>query len=118
MKIVVILTVDVVNAHICFKRALEADRMKGQRKDHNVFKALALISQLGIGMLVPVFIGLFFGRFLDRMLGTGWLTIVFLILGVLAAYRNLYYYTKPLIKGEKEKENEALYGKDGNKTEK
>ena len=86
--------------------------MKDQRKDHNVFKALALISQLGIGMLVPVFIGLFLGRWLDHFFKTEWLTIVFLIVGVLAAYRNLYCYTRPLIKGEKEKEDETLFGKD------
>ena len=92
--------------------SLEAGRMKDQKKDHNVFKALALISQLGIGMLVPVFIGLFLGHWLDRFFGTEWLTVIFLIFGVLAAYRNLYYYTRPLIKGEKEKENEALFSKD------
>ena len=95
--------------------SLEAGRMKDQKKDHNVFKALALISQLGIGMLVPVFIGLFLGRWLDRFFGTEWLTVIFLIFGVLAAYRNLYYYTRPLIKGEKEKEKafsvpETLFG--------
>lgn len=89
--------------------------MNNRRKDHNVFKALALISQLGIGMLVPVFLALFAGRWLDQQLGTEWLTIIFLILGVLAAYRNFYYYTKPLIKGEKEKENEELFGKDDDK---
>lgn len=92
--------------------------MKDRRKDHNVFKALALVSQLGIGMLVPVFLGLFLGCWLDGVFGTGFLTIIFLILGVLAAYRNLYYYTRPLIKGEKEKENEALYGGDKDKNRK
>lgn len=84
--------------------------MKQRKKDHNVFKALALVSQLGIGMIVPVFIGLFIGKGLDRLLGTGFLTIVFLIIGVLAAYRNLYCYTQPLIRGERDDREKGRKG--------
>lgn len=83
--------------------------MKDHKTDHNVFKALALISQLGIGMIVPIILCLFIGRWLDQLLGTGFFVIVFLILGIMAAYRNLYVYTRPLIKGNKEREQEKFW---------
>ena len=83
--------------------------MNSGKKNHDVFKALSLLTQLGIGMLVPIFLCLFIGRWLDRLLGTGFLVIIFLILGILAAYRNLYVYTKPLLKGRRERENEAFW---------
>lgn len=79
------------------------------KKNHDVFKALALISQLGISMIVPILLCLFIGHWLDEKLGTGFLVIIFLILGILTAYRSLYMYTRPLIKGSKEKENEAFW---------
>lgn len=40
-------------------------------------------------------IGLFVGRWLDRKLGsTPWLTVVFLLLGIVAGFRNLFRYAK------------------------
>ncbi len=51
---------------------------------------LALISQVGIMMLVPIGFGVFAGNFLDNKFGTTplWL-IVMIILGVGSAFRNL-----------------------------
>lgn len=83
--------------------------MNGKKTNHDVFKALALITQLGIGMIVPVMLCFFIGRWLDRFLNTGFFMIIFLILGVLAAYRNLYAYTRPLLKGDKEREQEKFW---------
>ena len=41
-------------------------------------------------MAFAIFIGLWFGRFLDSKFGTGpWLTVIFFVLGVAAAYRNI-----------------------------
>ena len=54
------------------------------RDKHGIGQAIVMITQLSINMLVPVFMCLFIGIWLDKRLGTGWLTLVFLILGIMA----------------------------------
>lgn len=73
----------------------------------DIGKALVMITQLSINMLVPVFMCLFIGIWLDKRLGTGWLTLVFLILGIMAAIRAMFITLQPLLKGEREKKDEA-----------
>lgn len=85
--------------------------MNEKKHNRDVVKALSMVSQLGITMLVPIVLCFFLGRWLDNMLGTGCLMIIFTILGILAAYRNLFAITKPLLKGERERENEAHHRK-------
>lgn len=56
-----------------------------------IFQNLALLTQIGIMMIVPIFIGLFIGRFLDDKLGTGNIfLLIFILIGVGAAFMNLY----------------------------
>lgn len=59
------------------------------RDKHGIGQAIVMITQLSINMLVPVFMCLFIGIWLDKRLGTGWLTLVFLILGIMASIRSL-----------------------------
>lgn len=80
--------------------------------DHNkhnryILKALMMVSQMGISMLVPIVLCFFFGRWLDARLGTGFFLIIFIILGILAAYRSLFMIIKPMLKGEREQVDEA-----------
>lgn len=65
------------------------------KKDRPVIKALLMISQIGISMIVPIFLGAFLGYQLDRWLGTGFFFLVFLFFGILAAFRNIYKLMKP-----------------------
>ena len=67
---------------------------------HGIGQAIVMITQLSINMLVPVW--------LDKRLGTGWLTLVFLILGIMASIRSMFITLKPLLKGEREKKDEAF----------
>ncbi len=61
-------------------------------------KALALITQIGVSMVVPIFLCLILGSFLDKIFHTGnILMIVFIILGVCAGFRSVY--VKVLIRG-------------------
>lgn len=56
-----------------------------------IFQNLALVSQIGIMMIVPILIGLFIGKFLDEKLGTRYVFLfIFLGIGVGAAFINLY----------------------------
>lgn len=72
--------------------------------DKNIFRSLALINQIGISMLVPIFLSIYIGNKLDQWFSTSYLTIVFLFLGILAAFRNVYHLTKSFYKNDKSKE--------------
>lgn len=85
----------------------EVIAMNKKKSNRDVVRALALITQLGLNMLVPIVLCFFLGRWLDGVFHTGFLLPVFIILGILTAYRNLYESTKTLLKGEREREDEA-----------
>ncbi len=58
-------------------------------------KGLALIASVGIAMVVSTLLGLAAGLYLDGLLGTKpWLTIICLILGIIAGFRNVYITVK------------------------
>ncbi len=58
---------------------------------------LAKLSIMGIEMVVSTFIGLAIGIYLDNKFETApWLTIVFLIIGIIAGFRNIFREIKKL----------------------
>lgn len=61
-----------------------------------VFRCFALISQLGISVMVPVFLCVFAGIMLDNHFGTS-LTVWLLFLGIMAGGRNAYILAKSVI---------------------
>jgi len=72
--------------------------MKQKNKmDREVLRALTLITQFGINMLVPLGLMLGLGIWLDRKLGTSWITIVLFFVGAIAGGQNIYRMTKSLI---------------------
>ena len=73
--------------------------------------AFAMIGQIGLNMLVPIVLCVLFGRWLDRKLGTDFFLFIFIILGILTAYKSLFDSTKHLLKGDRERENEAYQRK-------
>ncbi len=66
---------------------------KGTRQ---YFRVLAIVSSMGISMVLATFMGFALGYVLDHhVFGTEpWLTIIFLILGIVAGFRNLYIIAK------------------------
>lgn len=59
------------------------------KKKNSVVTTFALISQLGISMVVPVFLCTYIGIKLDEKFSTS-LTIPLMILGILAGIRSVY----------------------------
>ncbi|MBN2285469.1 MAG: AtpZ/AtpI family protein [Tissierellales bacterium] len=60
-------------------------------KRTKILENLALVTQIGIVMIVPIMIGLFLGKFLDEKLGTGNIfLLIFIIAGVGSAFLNVY----------------------------
>jgi ATP synthase protein I len=51
---------------------------------------LTFYSTVGLSMALAIFIGLAVGIYLDRYFNSGpWLTLLFLVLGIMAGYRNI-----------------------------
>lgn len=69
---------------------------------------LSMVTQLGITIITPILICTFIGVFIDEMLHkTPIVTIILLLVGVLAGFRNLFYFTmKQAKKNEKEDKHE------------
>lgn len=69
--------------------------------DKKVIKALALVTQLSLSMLVPIFMCLFVGILLDRAAGTSPLfLLIFILLGVGGGFRSVYMITKSFFDGK------------------
>jgi len=60
------------------------------KETRRAFKDLAYYSSLGISVALAIFIGLGVGVWLDRKFDTSpWLTLIFLVLGIIAGFRNI-----------------------------
>jgi len=60
-----------------------------------LFKALAFLSTVGIAMAISIVMGVYIGRYLDKVFGTEpYLFYVFLGFGIAAAFRSLYVLYK------------------------
>jgi ATP synthase protein I len=76
--------------------------MREDRK--NLYKKVGRYSAIGLEMGFSVAIGVAIGYFLDRYFNTKpWLTLVFLILGVIAGFRSLFSLMKTVERDERKK---------------
>lgn len=61
------------------------------KREYGFLANFALVSQIGVMMVVPIVLGVWLGGKIDNKLGTGALfLIIFVILGVGAGFRNVY----------------------------
>jgi ATP synthase protein I len=68
-----------------------------QGKPSGALEMLSTAGTIGLQLVVSTFIGLAMGYFLDKWLGTSpWLLIVFLILGIVAGFRDVFREAKRL----------------------
>ena len=68
--------------------------------DKSVFMSLALISQFGITMIVPMAMMFAVGVVVDRFLGTSYWTVLLFFAGALAGFRNIFVLAREVY-GEK-----------------
>ena len=72
------------------------------KDNKSVAKSLTMISQVGISMLVPIFLCCMLGMFLEKNLG--WPAFIpMFILGALAGMRNVYVLISAIYKEEDKK---------------
>lgn len=76
--------------------------MKYKKSVHRTF---ALITQLGISMIVPILMCVLFGSWLEEKTAVP-LTIPFIILGVLAGGRNVYLLARHANEDPEDKEKD------------
>jgi ATP synthase protein I len=61
-----------------------------KRETKRAWRELAYFSSIGSSVALSIFIGLGVGVYLDRRFETSpWCTLVFLVLGIAAAFRNI-----------------------------
>ena len=77
-------------------------------KNKHIFKAITMVSQISISMMVPIFLCIFIGHQLDKRFETGYWFLIFMILGFLASIRNVYYLTKGFYAKDKEREDAEM----------
>jgi F0F1-type ATP synthase assembly protein I len=63
--------------------------MNNDKKE--LFRNLAMVSSMGISVVMAIAIGVWFGLALDRWLGTKpWFFYIFLLIGIAAGFKNIY----------------------------
>ena len=77
-------------------------------KKNKIVRSFMMVSQIGISMLVPIFLCLFFGIKLNDWFSSVYFVPIFLFLGIGAAFRNVYYLTKSFYAKDKKREDEEL----------
>ena len=67
-------------------------------------RALALLEQVGLSMAIPIFLCVFLGVFLDKITNKSpSFLVIFILLGVGSAFRNLFYIVgREAKRGEKD----------------
>ncbi|MFC1850137.1 AtpZ/AtpI family protein [candidate division CSSED10-310 bacterium] len=74
-------------------------------KRYETLRDLGILSSLGIMFVLSTFIGLAMGYHLDKWLDTSpYLTILFLLFGIAAAFLSLYREIKRLIKKQEQED--------------
>jgi len=59
--------------------------------NRDLLKSLAMVSSMGISVVLAIGIGVWFGLTLDRWLGTNpWFFYIFLFIGIAAGFKNVY----------------------------
>lgn len=81
----------------------------GMRYKKSVYKSFAMISQVGIAMLVPIFLCCMLGLFLKEQFGIPAFIPLFFV-GALAGMRNVYVMLSAIFKEEDKKKNDRKNG--------
>ncbi|MCR5254927.1 MAG: AtpZ/AtpI family protein [Acetatifactor sp.] len=75
---------------------------KKKKIDSSVYRALTLILQFGLNMIVPIFMMTFLGIFIDKKAGTGYWVVILFFVGAIAGGQNIYRMAKGIYEKPKE----------------
>jgi F0F1-type ATP synthase assembly protein I len=71
-----------------------------KKQDRKVIRALSMLTQFTLFLLVPILGMGGAGLLLDRELGTRWIAIVLFFMGAIAGFNNVYRFAMTIIQGE------------------
>ncbi len=77
---------------VLFQRRAFGPSTKNQmkRETYRTLRQLAYYSSIGLSMALAIFIGLAVGVYLDQKWDSSpWMTLIFMVLGIAAGYKNL-----------------------------
>ena len=80
---------------IIYRRCIWAEETI-MKYDKSVFRALSLITQFSINMLVPILMCTFLGMFIDKKAGTSFWVVILFFVGAMAGFRNIYIFAKKI----------------------
>lgn len=75
---------------------------KNEPYDRTVYQSLTMIFQFGINMIVPIAMLTALGVYLDRKLGTVYVTIILFLVGAIAGGQNVYRMAKGIYRKDEE----------------
>lgn len=81
------------------------------KKKNRVIKCLAMITQFGITMLVPIFLSTFIGIVIGNKLSQPIICIPFFFIGALAGFRNVYSLAKGIYDDDKKESSNGKKNK-------
>ena len=89
--------------------------MKKDDYGRDVYRSLAMISQFGINMIVPILLCGGLGMLLDRKLGTSFLAVILFFIGALAGFRNIFVLASKIFStpGQTRRERERRHRSQG-----
>ena len=90
-----------------------------QRKDDGkeVYRSLVMVTQFGLNMIVPICVMSALGIWLDRKLGTSYLTIVLFAAGAIAGGQNIYRMAKRIYGGDERDRSRGVDDENSRETE-
>lgn len=80
-------------------------RKSKRHYDKSVYRSLALVTQFGINMMVPICMMSVLGIYLDKKLDTSFLMVLFFFVGAIAGGQNVYRLAKRIYGVPKEDKN-------------
>lgn len=65
-----------------------------EKEKRELISALAMVSQIGLAMMTCMAMSFGIGFYLDRLLGTKYWIMIFLLIGIMASIRSMFILTK------------------------
>ncbi len=65
-----------------------------EKEKREIISAIAMVSQIGLAMMTCMAMSFGFGYYLDRLLGTKYWIMIFLLIGIMASIRSMFILTK------------------------
>ena len=87
---------------------MEFKKRNKRKYGRSVYQSLAMITQFGINMIVPIALCSIAGYYLDCWLGTSYLVIVLFFVGATAGFRNIYIFSKRIFQHPPESKKRGI----------